>query len=206
MILLDDLLNSSDFRRSVDGLAKEFRTAFGLPDIHQLGLAVPSVEKASALLEARGFPPFFIAEGSPILWRELGRESSFRGKAGFGTYQGFELELLEPGSGSNFYHDSLDPDGRIVVQHLGFLVKDTDEWAGRLEKSGHPVRIRGRLRLQPWRSDFAYMDTQDAAGVIVEFISFTLFGRPSSGPPPGLFRLLGRLEKWSGKRSISVPS
>jgi hypothetical protein len=204
MVSFSQLLGSSDFRSSVDGIATTFRDSLGLPPVHQLGLVVADVEQAAVGLEDRGIPPFFIAQGSPVLWRERGIEGSFKGKLGMIQYRGFELELLEPGTGSDFYRECLDPKGEIVVQHLGFLVKDVDEWAGRTADRGFPVRVRGRLKFAAWEGNFAYMDTMKAAGVVIEFISWTILGRRQSLPPPGLLRLLGRFQKWSGWRCISV--
>ena len=202
MVLLGDLLNAADFSKAVDGLAREFRDKHKLPAIHQLGLTVPDVEYAARILEAKGIGPFFIANGSPAFWRERGQERSIRGKMGMAYHQGFELELLEPTEGSEFYKQSLDPAGGIVVQHLGLLTQDVDEWANRLAAAGSPVWIRGKLKIGPATVDFSYMDTEEA-GLIIEFISWRIFGQPFS-PPAALYHAAGRLEKWSGKRSIAV--
>jgi catechol 2,3-dioxygenase-like lactoylglutathione lyase family enzyme len=203
MILFDDLLNADNLSQAIDGLAREFRDEHRLPDIHQLGLVVPDVEAAAARLEARGIGPFFIAQGAPVFWCERGEKRSFVGRMGIAYQQGVELEPLEPGEGSDFYRCCLDPEGRIVVQHLGFAVPDVDEWAGRLEASGVPVWIRGRLKLGPVSSDFAYMDSVEQCGFVIEFICWRLFGRPFR-PPAAVFHTVGRLEKWSGKRCLSA--
>jgi hypothetical protein len=47
------------------------------------------------------------------------------------------------------------------------------------------------------------MDTMKEAGLIIEFISWRIFGRTFS-PPAALYHAAGRLEKWWGKRSITV--
>ena len=126
MIILEDLMSQPDFGKALDDLVPEYREQFSLPAIHQLGLVVADVEKAAIYLEDQGVPPFFIATGSPAFWTERGDKRPFRGKLGFSHHHGVELELLEPGEGSDFYRRSLDPEGRIVVQHLGFLVDDVD--------------------------------------------------------------------------------
>jgi len=203
MILLEDLLHDEDWSKTVNSLAREFRDQHRLPPIHQLGLVVSSVEDAARSLEAQGIGPFFIASGSPVLWRERGQERSMQGKMGLGYHRGFEFELLEPGEGSDFYRQSLDPQGRIVVQHLGLLVRDVDKWADRLTMAGAPLWIRGQLKIGPVKVDFAYMDTVQKAGIVIEFISWRILGW-AFRPPAGILESVGRLEKWSGKRSISV--
>lgn len=203
MIFLDDFLNTDEFSKAVNGLAKEFRDRYGLDKIHQLGLVVPDVEASAKALEDKGLGPFFIAAGSPVLWLERQEERDYRGKLGIAYYRGFELELLEPGEGSEFYRQRLDAESRIVVHHLGFMVPDVDEWAARLTAAGYPVWVRGRLKAGPMTGDFAYMDTVKDTGLVMEFISWRLMGIKIS-PPAAIFRALGRLEKWTGKRSISM--
>ena len=203
MVFFESLLNAGDFGQAVHSLAREFRDKHGLPAIHQLGLVVLDVADAARSLEAHGIGPFFIAHGSPVSWCERGKERSIRGKMGLAYHAGIELELLEPAEGSDFYRQSLDPEGRIVLQHLGLLVPDVDEQAARLATAGSPVWVRGRLKIGPATADFAYMDTVEEIGLIIEFISWRIL-RWAFSPPPGLLKLAGRLEKWSGKRSISV--
>lgn len=202
-VMLDDLFAAADFAKAADKIAGDFRQKFGFPPIHQLGLAVPDVEKAAEVLERRGIGPFFIASGSPILWRERGSDGAFKGKLGIAYHGGLELELLEPGEGSDFYRRGLDADGRVVVQHLGFMVNDVDAWAKKLINAGYPVYVRGKLRSFPMSADFAYMDTEPGAGIVLELITWRLFGIRMN-MPPAIFHGIGRLEKFIGVRSIPL--
>jgi len=203
MVPLYDLVGAADFRDAVKGLAADFRNDHNLPDIHQIGIVVSDIEVAAGKLEDKGIGPFFIASGSPVLWEERGEARSFAGKMGIAYHHGFELELLEAGTGSDFYRHSLDPKGAMVVHHLGFLVPDVDEWAGKLSSSEYPVWIRGQLKSGPSTADFAYMDTVGDAGLVMEFICWKLMGIRFN-TPPSIFRAIGRIEKWTGKRSISL--
>ena len=203
MVFLENLMNPPNFSNALDSLVPEYRAQFSLPAIHQLGLVVADVEKAARYLEEQGVPPFFIATGSPAFWIERGDKRSFRGKLGISHHRGVELELLEPGEGSDFYRRSLDPEGRIVVQHLGFLVDDVDAWADKLTAAGDTVWVRGAIKLGPANTQFAYMDTEAETGIVIEFISQRCFGL-KWWPLDAIFKVAARLEKWSGKRSISV--
>jgi hypothetical protein len=203
IVYLHDLFEADDFSKAVNGLAAQFREKHNFPKIHQLGLVVSDVERAAEKLEAEGIAPFFIAAGSPVFWREGNEERDISGKLGIAYYKGFELELLEPTMGSDFYRQSLDPDGKIVVQHVGFLVDDVDAWAGRMVKEGLSVCIRGQLKAWPFKTDFAYMEPLEENHLILEFINWRLFGF-SFGPPPGLLKTIGRIEKWTGKRSLKL--
>jgi len=203
MVLFEDLLAAENFKGAVDALAVDFRKAYDLPEVHQLGLVVEDVEAAAEKLESQGFGPFFIATGAPVFWKERGEEREVSGKLGLATHEGIELELLEPLNGSDFYTNSLDPDGKIVVQHLGFLTKDVDGHVEKTSKGGIPLYVRGQLKAFPSKTDFAYMEPLEENGLIMEFINWQLMGK-SIRPPARLFKLIGTLEKWTGKRSIAI--
>ena len=203
MLYFDELLKADDFPRAVNALADGFMKKYGLAKVHQVGLVVPDVEKAAKKLEDQGFGPFFIATGSPVFWKEKGGNRNISGKLGLAYHEGIELELLEPVSGSDFYTRSLDADGRIAVQHLGFLVKGVDAWADKATKAGLPVWVRGQLKAWPSTTDFAYLEPLEDTGLIMEFINWRILGF-SFSPPPKLLKTVGRIEKWTGKRSISL--
>lgn len=88
----------------------------------------------------------------------------------------YEIELLEPGGGSDFYKSCVDEKGRMVVQHLGFLTKDVDARRKELEQSGSKTWVRGQIRSFPIVTDFAYMDTVAEADIILEFIDMRFLG------------------------------
>jgi len=203
MVYLDDLLKADDFVGAVNGLVEDFMKEHGLDHVHQLGLVVQDVEKAAEKLEEKGFGPFFIAKGAPVYWIEKGKSKSVSGKMGLAYHEGVELELLEPLDGSDFYTRSLDAEGRVVVQHLGFLVKGVDTWVNLAENTGMPLWVRGQLKAWPSTTEFAYMEPLEASGLIMEFINWRIFGF-SITPPQKLFKTVGRIEKLTGKRSISL--
>ncbi|MBN2159407.1 MAG: VOC family protein [Spirochaetes bacterium] len=204
VMLLEDILSDSHFRERVQGIALDARKRLGVDlPVHQLGVVVPDAVAASAELERAGIRPFLLLGGSARLWKERGGERTMTSRIGFGYRDGIEIELLEPGTGSDFYRRSLDAKGRPYIQHLGFLVRDVDEWAKKLEDGGCPIYVRGRLRTGPLRIEFAYMDTEQEAGLILEFICHRLFGIRIK-PPVWFQQFLGFVEKKSGKRWIEV--
>ena len=203
MVFFDDLLSADNFTLAVSSLAHEFREKYDLPQLHQLGIVVSDVEKAAAILEEKGMSPFFIASGSPVAWNERGQDGQFTGKMGISYHKGVEIELLEPGVGSGFYKACVDPDCRMVVQHLGFLVNDVDAWADRLVKDGYPVWVRGKIRAFPATSEFAYMDTVEKTGLVIELICWKILGIRFK-PPSGIFKAVGRIEKTIGIRCLPM--
>ncbi len=203
MIYFEDIMSPPDFDQALSAIIPEFADQFGLPRIHQLGLAVRDVEAAALILEAQGVPPFFIASGAPASWVERGEARKYQGKMGVSHYQGVELELLEPGRGSRVFLDSLDPEGRMVVHHLAYRVADVQPWVQRFIAAGYSIWIEGTNQIGPARSQFTYMDTQKEMGVVIEFFSRSCWGL-NWWPLSMLYRIIARVQKITGKRTLKV--
>jgi len=202
MIYFEDLLKTADFGQSVSAIAKDFREKYEFPGVRQLGIVVSNVETAAAELEDKGICLFFIASDTLDSWNERGKNKTFSGKVGLACHKGYEIELLEPGVGSNFYKSCVDKKGRMVLQHLGFSVKDVDSFKRKLEELGNKTWVRGRIKSLGLVTEFAYMDTVKQAGIIMELIDMRYFGI-SLKPHAGFYHNFGRLEKLIGKRSLS---
>ena len=201
MIYFDDLLKDNNIDYTVSQIAKDFRKKYDFPEVRQLGVVVPDVEAAALQLEEKGVGPFFIASDTLTFWNERNQNKTFSGKLGMAIYKGYEIELLEPGVGSDFYKSCVDDKGRMVVQHLGFLVKDVDACRRRLEQAGCPTWIRGQIKAFPVVTDFAYMDSVSQAGIILEYIDMRFLGFRIK-TPGAIYHSLGRLEKSTGIRCL----
>ncbi len=201
MMYFDDLLKSGNIDEEVSRIAGDFRAKHKFPEVRQLGVVVADVEKAAAELEAKGIGPFFIASDTLKFWNERGESKIFSGKLGMAIYKGYEVELLEPGIGSTFYKSCVDEKCRMVVQHLGFLVKDVDFYRKELEKCGCATWVRGQIKSFPIVTDFAYMDSVKQAGIILEFIDMRFLGFHIT-VPGAIYHSLGSLEKLTGIRCL----
>ena len=199
----DDVLRSDNIDYTLSQIAKDFREKYNFPDIRQLGIVVANVENAASELEDKGMGPFFIASDTLDSWNERGKNKTFSGKVGLACHKGYEIELLEPGTGSNFYKSCVDKKGRMVLQHLGFSVKDVDSWTLKLENSGNKTWVRGRIKSLGLVTEFAYVDTLKQAGIIMELIDMRIFGVSLKNPHAGFYHNCGRLEKMIHKRSLS---
>ena len=203
MVYFDDLLKDANIDDTVSQIAKDFREKYQFPKVRQLGVVVADVEAAASELEDKGIGPFFIASDTLDFWHERGKKKTFSGKLGMAVYKGYEIELLEPGVGSNFYKSCVDKNGRMVLQHLGFSVKGVDSYTRKLEETGNKTWVRGRIKSLGLITDFAYMDTVKQAGIILEFIDMRILGI-SLNPYAGIYHNFGRLEKLIGKRNLSL--
>lgn len=201
-MLFDAILSAPNFTRALEDIAAPMMREFGLSRPGQLGLVVPDVEAAASELERRGMGPFLIAEGPVSRWTERGAQRSFTGKLGLASYRGLDLELLAPGEGSDFYRRALDPEGRIVLHHLGFFVKSVEPKEERIQAGGFSTWIRGSIRKGPIAAEFAYMDTVEKYGLVCELIDQRFLGFRTGSPPPFLMHGIGFLQKISGRRSF----
>lgn len=197
VIVLDDLLEAPDFRHAAEALAHPFRVTHHLPPLYQVGLVAPDVRTATQVLAERGVGPFVVAEGRPAFWKVDGTNSRAPIRAGFAFHEGLQLECVEPGARQDLYRPYQDPKARTVVHHLGVWVPDVDRWGQRMAEAGYPIRLRGRFRRGPVVADFAWIDSEAAAGIIIEFVSLRLFGRPYR-PGPFSTQLAGRIQQWIG--------
>ena len=200
---IDELLMSKRVPAQDQLLPAEFRSKFKLGDVHQLGLAVPSVLEHAHRLESVGVGPFFVAEDDLNFWIERGEKKFFHGKMGIATLGGYELELLEGGKGSTFYSDKFRDDGKIALQHVGFLDHGLEGRVKEMNDAGIETAVRGQIKLWPLTIDFAYMDAVRESGLIVEFLDYRLLGRPTR-PAAALMAGAAKLMRMVGMKQIRM--
>ncbi|MEV6228562.1 VOC family protein [Saccharopolyspora sp. NPDC003752] len=94
---------------------------------------------------------------------------------------GPQVELIEPLRGPSIYHEWLRERGH-GLHHLGFHVDSIAEAIEDFRDSGIPLLQSGRGYGLDGDGGFAYFDTQDTVGVIVEAIEVPKRRRPSEGP------------------------
>lgn len=184
-------------------LPVDFRSCFKLGKVHQIGLAVPDAVATAERLTYSGLGHFLIAEDDLDYWIEGREKKFFHGKMALGYFGGYEIELLEGGKGSTFYSRKFREDGKIALHHLGFLTQSIDERIAEMNVSGIRIAVRGRIKLYPLTIDFAYMDSEQEVGVIVEFIEHRLFGIPIK-PAKSLIVNVARLLKVFSIRQIRM--
>lgn len=204
MTLLREFMAAESFTAAVNKLSEPIQRRFDLPDVYQLGLVVPDAVAADvAIVRDWGLDPAFMLDGEAALWIENGKELSVRGRLGFTYHQGYELELIEPRHGADFYARDLNPDGEIFLHHFGFVVHDLDLQTARLTSQGVPLLVRGRIHSGPLTVDFSYLDTRGEFGLITELICMRFMGIRTRMPPP-LARYMGQRQTRSGKRALSL--
>jgi len=111
-------------------------------------------------------------------------EMTYRGEAGrFGMRlamagSGPQIELIEPLAGPSVYHEWIERHG-YGVQHLGFHVPDLSAVARRLAKEDWFPAQTGRGYGVDGDGAFAYYDTVEQMGLMLELIEVPATRRPS---------------------------
>ena len=204
MTLLREFMTAENFTAAVKKLAEPICRRFDLPDVYQLGLVVPNAVAADeAIVQDWGLDPAFMLDGESARWIEKGKELRVSGRLGFTYHQGYELELIEPRRGADFYARDLNPEGEIFLHHFGVRVRDLDLQTARLTSQGVPLLVRGRVHSGPLTGDASLLDTRAEFGLITELICMRFLGIHTRVPPP-LARFMGRRQMKSGKRALSL--
>ena len=202
MIYLDELLRGERFHHKVAGLARPLRERFVFPPLHQLGIVVPDVGEAAAVLETDGFGPFFMARGAPVVWQEKDGATGCPARWGWPITWGLKSNCWSLCRVRTFTTTRwIHPVGRWCS--ICFLLKDVDRWGKKLARAGLGVWVWGQLKTGPVKTDFAYIETLEDEDLIMEFISWRCFGRWLQ-LGPAIAHTIGRIQQWTGKRCWSL--
>ncbi len=144
----------------------EVKKKLNLPDVSQVGVVVRDMDKAKAFFESSlAIGPFIEVDVKFTDKVYRGEPEDFEMRLAFASLGPIEFELIQPTRGRTIYNDHLETKGE-GLHHLGFDVKDMDAKVEYLKSQGFNVLQSGRTPV----GGFAYMDTTEAAGVILEMI------------------------------------
>ena len=93
-----------------------------------------------------------------------------------------QVELIEPLTGPSIYHEWIDEHG-YGQHHIGFWVDSIDDVATQAAEAGIDLFMTGRGYGLNGDGGFAYLDTLEAMGVILEAIEVPSERRPSEPIP-----------------------
>jgi len=140
---------------------------FAMPGVDQVGIVVRNLDQAIEMYSSIwGIGPWDVqnVEFGDVTVR--GKPASLKARIGFAQLGPVQIELIQPLEGRSIYDEHLETKGE-GLHHLGFLVPDMEERVAEMERRGVAVLQSGRMGR---KSGFAYMDTTQSAGVILEFI------------------------------------
>ena len=143
----------------------DVRRKLQLPEVGQIGVVVKEVDPVIDFLQSTfGVGPFRVQElEAPNVW-DRGREKHIKARLAFATLGQVELELIQILEGDSVHLEFLREHGE-GLHHLGFRVKDFQAKLEQAKAMGFEV-----LQTGPGGRLYAYLDTRQTGGVIVELI------------------------------------
>ena len=184
------------FRRSIISGGKEddrvvadaVKKKLKLPGVGQIGYVVRDMDTALVTYrDTFGIGLWMLLEERPEPCVECGRQVNPVLRIALAYAGPVQMELLQVVEGESFHLDHVrESEGGL--HHLGFMVRDLDRRLDAAREAGIAILQRGTIRETGLTIDYAYLDTADLAGVVLELIQWRL------GPVPvPLNRLLFNL-------------
>ena len=146
-----------------------------MPRLSQIGIYTRDIDEAMRQYEGVGIGPWFVSEMETARCTYRGCETMIRTLIAIAYSGRIQLELIQILSGDNLYLDTLGGRGE-GLHHLGFEVSDLEERLRACREAGIEVLQHGVFKRLGMTIEYAYLDTQDTVGVILEFIQTSLLG------------------------------
>jgi len=134
--------------------------------VDQLGFVYKDVERQARILESIYNIPqikFFEFHDQKIIYH--GKEAINSIKLGVTQYFNINIELIQSLGGENIYQEFIDG-GREGFHHIGMYVDDLDASIDNFKENGiNPIQLGQIVKMH-----YAYMDTEDTFGIIIELL------------------------------------
>jgi methylmalonyl-CoA/ethylmalonyl-CoA epimerase len=145
--------------------ADDVKRQLQLPEVGQIGVVVRDLDRAVAFYQSTfGVGPFRVQEAeAPNVW-DRGEEKHIKARLGFAMMGQVELEFIHILEGDSVHLEFLREHGE-GLHHLGFRVKDFQAKLEQAKAMGFEV-----LQTGPMGRFYAYLDTRQHGGVILELI------------------------------------
>ncbi|MBC7231300.1 MAG: VOC family protein [Actinobacteria bacterium] len=147
-----------------------------MPRLSQVGIYVKDMDRTIARYqEVFGIGPWLVQTMKARRCEYQGCKAKLKSKIGVAFSGKVQLELIQVLEGPNVYLDTLG--GREEgLHHLAFEVSDLEERVRACREAGIEILQEGTFKRLGMRIDYAYLDTRESVGVILEFIQTSLLG------------------------------
>jgi catechol 2,3-dioxygenase-like lactoylglutathione lyase family enzyme len=155
---------------TADDLARQI----GLPKVGQMGYVVADIDQAIAFCrDAFGIRPWLLLEERPDPCVQRGTPLQAALKLALAYAGPVQVELIQVLEGETFHLDHVAA-GRTGLHHLGYMVNDLEKRLEACHAAGVEVLQRGCIRESGFTVDYAYLDTVEKAGIVLELIRWRL--------------------------------
>ena len=149
-----------------------------LPKLGQIGCVVKDVDKTvSYYRNTLGIRPWMLLDERPEPCIEKGKEVHPLLRIALAYMGPVQVELIQVVEGESV-HLNHPEESLWRVHHLGFMVQDINKRLDACQKLGIGVLQRGTIRDIGFTVDYAYLDTVQEAGVVMELIQWHLGALP----------------------------
>lgn len=154
----------------------------GIGSIDQVAVVVRDLDASmERYVNQFGIGPWSVYTFSPDWVQQMtfrGQEQGYVMKLALAQVGDMMYDLIEPVQGPNTYEEFLNERGE-GLHHLGYFVDDIDVAIEQMERAGYKVLQSGRSMGTNNDGGYAYFETENALGHIVEAIEL-----PAELPPP----------------------
>jgi len=176
-----------------DAVKKQLR----LPKLGQIGYVVTDIDKTMAYYkDTLGISPWIVLDERPAPCIEKGKEVHPLLRIALAYMGPVQMELIQVEEGESLHLNHVR-ESKGGVHHLGFMVQDLDKRLDACHKMGIGILQRGTIKDIGFTIDYAYLDTVDQAGIILEFIQW----RMGSVPLP-INRSVYNVVSWVGSKTL----
>jgi len=176
-----------------DAVKKQLR----LPKLGQIGYVVTDIDKTMAYYkDTLGISPWIVLDERPDPCIEKGEEVHPLLRIALAYMGPVQMELIQVVEGESLHLNHVR-ESKGGVHHLGFMVQDLDKRLDACHKMGIGILQRGTIKDIGFTIDYAYLDTVDQAGIILELIQWRL----GSIPLP-INRLVYNVVSWVGSKTL----
>ena len=146
----------------------------GLPELGQMGYVVPDINEAIAFCrDAFGIRPWLLMDERPEPCIQRGEAVHPVLRIGLAYAGPVQMELIQVVEGETFHLDHIR-ESREGPHHLGFMVRDLERRLKACKDMGIGIIQRGVIKETGFIIDYAYLDTVEQAGIVIELIQWRL--------------------------------
>ena len=176
-----------------DAVKKQLR----LPRLGQIGYVVTDIDKTIAYYkDTFGIGLWILLDERPDPCVEKGKEVHPLLRIALAYMGPVQMELIQVVGGESLHLNHVR-ESKGGVHHLGFMVQNLSKRLDACHNMGIGILQRGTIKDIGFTVDYAYLDTVDQAGIIIEFIQWRL----GSIPLP-INRLMYNVVSWVGSKTL----
>lgn len=153
-----------------DSVRKRLR----LPKVGQIGFVVADLDKTlSYYRDTFGIGPWLLMDERPEPCIEDGKEIHPVLRIALAYVGAVQLELIQIIEGESFHLRHIR-ESKSGVHHLGFMVGDIEKRLEACREAGIGILHQGTIRETGFMVNYAYLDTVDLTGTVIEFVQWRL--------------------------------